>query len=437
MASTTRVTISRRDLQENIIPEATITDVKPLASYSWIEAATPTIAVPGIPPRWSPPTLPRQLPKDTGLVYIAQNAARHPSSPLEPLFRALYTTAPTFDIRTVDVVSDRNNIRKLLSFVNPSSSRNGLEPFTIDIETNGNTVIFSRAETKTKEYIGAHEFKGYGHEFEKAYTTSDISDSTGHHRIVSYRFCGLNFIIRHEVDGYVKDQAALRPGSGAPAQLPKPRTWANHSAVTTRPATSAPTASSQTAASSTQGTETAGSSLTDLLGALSLGAPPKTSTPTGSKMAIRQEGHSVPLNSTLEIKTRVAHKPISISDVAPQLWVSQTPKLVRAYHQRGTFPVPQVEDVTVEIRAWEQQHQTSLKKLAVLIKKILDVARGRDKFGNGSAVVKYDSVADSLVVTKSLVVGGGQKMLPRDLYLKWEDKDKTRKASISSSRFIE
>jgi hypothetical protein len=87
-------------------------------------------------------------------------------------------------------------------------------------------------------------------------------------------------------------------------------------------------------------------SLTDLLGAMSLGAHPKTTTPTGSKTAIRQEGHSLPLNSTLEIQTRVLHKPISISDVAPQLWVSQTPKLVRAYHQLGTFPVPQVEDVT-------------------------------------------------------------------------------------------
>jgi hypothetical protein len=395
MASTTRVTISRGDIQQNDVPEATITDVKPLASYNWIEAANPTIAVPGIPPRWSPPLVPRQLPKDTGLVYIAQNAARHPSSPLEPLFRALYTAEPAFDLRSVDVVSDRNNIRKLLTFIDPSSSRNGLEPFTIDVESNGSTVVFSRTETKTKEYIAPHEFKGYGHEFEKAYTTSDIRDSTGHHRIVSYRFGGLTFIIRHEVDGYVEEGAASRPTRKAKASE-----GASH--------------------------------LTDLLGALSIGDPPKTTRPPGSKMAIREEGHSVPLNSTLEIKTRVSHKPMLIRDVAPQLWVSQTPKLIRAYHQRGKFPIPQVEDVTDQIRAWERHHQANLKKLAALIKKIVVVVR---EYGvGGSGVIKYDSATDALVVAKNPVAKRVQKMLPEDLYFRYEDEDKTQKASSAAAQ---
>lgn len=57
------------------------------------------------------------LPPDSGLVYIDQNAARNPRSPLEPLFRALYTEHPSFDPRVVDLVTDRNKIRKLLLFV--------------------------------------------------------------------------------------------------------------------------------------------------------------------------------------------------------------------------------------------------------------------------------------------------------------------------------
>ncbi|ERF72516.1 hypothetical protein EPUS_09294 [Endocarpon pusillum Z07020] len=120
------------------------------------------------PPLWSAPRAPRQLKKDSGLVYIAQNAARHPNSPLEPLFRTLYIANSSFDIRSVDVVTDRNNIRKLLSFVNPDSTRNGLEKFTISIEVTKNTAIFSRAETATHEVIGLHEFRGFGHEFEKS-----------------------------------------------------------------------------------------------------------------------------------------------------------------------------------------------------------------------------------------------------------------------------
>jgi hypothetical protein len=82
-------------------------------------------------------------------VYIAQNAARHPDSPIEPLFRAVYITNPTFDIRPIDVVTDRNNVRKLLSFINPFSLQDGLQTFTIHIEVTKNTAIFCRKETAT------------------------------------------------------------------------------------------------------------------------------------------------------------------------------------------------------------------------------------------------------------------------------------------------
>ena len=143
MASTILAEISCQDLLDLSTPLlASITDVKHLSSYNWIEAPTPTIAVPGSPPLWSAPRAPRQLKKDSGLIYIAQNAARHPDSPLEPLFRALYIANPLFDIRSIDVVTDRNNIRKLLSFINPSSTRNGLEAFTINVEVTKETAIF-------------------------------------------------------------------------------------------------------------------------------------------------------------------------------------------------------------------------------------------------------------------------------------------------------
>lgn len=158
MAPTSIAEISRPDLEslETVAAAAaSITDVKHLSSYNWIEASTPTIAVPGSPPLWSPPTKgPQKLAKDSGLIYIAQNAVRHPESPLKPLFRALYMSDPSFDMRSVDLVTDRNNIRKLLSFVNPGLSRGGLEPFTIDVEVldnsnNNKTAVFCRAETET------------------------------------------------------------------------------------------------------------------------------------------------------------------------------------------------------------------------------------------------------------------------------------------------
>lgn len=103
-------------------------------------------------------------------------------------------------------------------------------------------------------------------------------------------------------------------------------------------------------------------------------------------MIIKEEGQGVPLASTLEIKTRVLHKPLEIQEVAPQLWISQTPKLVRAYHQNGTFQRPVVEDVAAVIKNWEERKQNDLQKLAALIRKIINLAKECE----GKAVLKYN-----------------------------------------------
>ncbi|KAI1387215.1 uncharacterized protein F4822DRAFT_429971 [Hypoxylon trugodes] len=377
MSSTAIAEISRSDLRS--LPDApttaSISNAKHLSSYNWIEAPTPTIAVPGSPALWAAPKTAQKLKQDSGLIYIAQNAARHPDSPLEPLFRALYITNPSFDINSIDVVTDRNNIRKLLSFIEPSMSKNGLEEFTIGVETVGNTVIFSRDEAKTQEIIRPHEFRGFGHEFEKAYTTDKVKDSTGHHRIISYSFGGLNLIVRYETDGYVGTNSM--PSSSSKGQAP--------------------------------------ADLSSILESLSLGpsSKPPAVDPKGSKLTIKENGQMVTQGSTLEIKTRVSHKPIEIREVAPQLWASQTPRLVRAYHQRGVFRPPVVEDVSAQVKRWELDNQIHLRRLVALIRKIMSLARSR----NGSVVLKYDPTRDKLVVREV----HRKKMLPEDLYAKWND----------------
>lgn len=379
MASNTVVEISRLDLSDpDAPPVASITDVKNLSSYNWIEAPTPTIAVPGSPPLWSAPSAPKQLKKDSGLVYIAQNAARHPESPLEPLFRALYIANPSFDIRSIDVVTDRNNIRKLLAFIDSGSTGDKLEAFTIHIEVTKNTAILCREETLTRDFIGQHDFRGFGREFEKAYTTSQVNGSTGHHRIISYRFSELNFIIRHEADGYVETGTSI---------------------------------------SSSNNKKLEDDRLSSLLGSLSLSSNKTSffSTPAESKLIIRDEGQVVSIESTLEIKTRVMHKPLEIQEAAPQLWISQTLKLVRAYHQKGVFQPPVVEDVAALIKEWEERNQTNLRKLAVLIRKIVMAV----KAVGGNAMVKYDVTKDKLIVSKV----DKKSMLPKDLYSKWDDKE--------------
>ncbi|KAJ4294101.1 hypothetical protein N0V90_007791 [Kalmusia sp. IMI 367209] len=371
--SSSIVEISRRDLEKlNIPSEASIVNTQHLCSYNWKNASVPTIAVPGIPPLWKPFRGQRQLKKDSGLVYIDQNADRHPSSPLEPLFRALYLTNAQFNIASVDVVTDRNNIRKLLGFVNPDSARNGLESFAIKVELSKGTALFCRQEAASREFIMPHQFRGYGHEYEKAYTKAGISDSSGHHRIVSYRFGDLNFIVRHETDGYIETEKSNE-------QKPD------------------------------------NDNLASLLDSLSLSSstePTRTTMPNDSKLVIEKEGSIIPLDSTLEIKTRVSHKPIAFHEVAPQLWVSQTPNLVRAYHTRGKFQEAEVEEVSATVKRWEKDNQKHLRTLSGLISEIIKRVQGC----GGRAMLRYDATRDKLTISR---MDGGGKMLPEDLYAKW------------------
>lgn len=366
------VEISRLGLESSVPAEAIITDVKHLASYNWIEASTPTIAVPGSPAQWSGTQGPRRVRKDSGLVYIAQNAARHPDCPLEPLFRSLYIENPSFDINSIDIVTDRNNIRKLLSFINPTLSKNVFDPFTIQVDMTARTAIFCRDESATHEVIGPREFRGFGHEFEKAYTITQVKDSTGHYRIISYRLGGLSFLVRHETDGCVGD---LKPVI--------------------------------------KDDESTEDNLANILKSLSLSldTTPKDETSVQSKLSIKTEGREVPRESTLEIKTRVFHKPLELPEIAPQLWVSQTPKLVRAYHHRGIFSTPKVEDITAAVKDWEKTHQDDIRQLVALINRILRVTRN----WGGSSTIRYDPLKDKLVIKKI----ERKKMLPDDLYSRY------------------
>jgi hypothetical protein len=197
-------------------------------------------------------------------------------------------------MNSIDLVTDRNNIRKLLSFVNPTLSRDGLVPFIIDVEVTKNTAIFGHKVTDAVKVIGPADFVGYGHEFEKAYSTSEVENSTGHHRIDYCRFGDLALIIRYETDGYV----------GRISKTPKPN----------------------------RSTELEGDDISKMIESMSLSSVkrPTYAASAGSKLMVKKDGKAVPRESILEIKTRVIRKHINLQEVLPQLWVSQTPNIVRA-----------------------------------------------------------------------------------------------------------
>ncbi|KAG6202740.1 hypothetical protein E4U35_005003 [Claviceps purpurea] len=320
----------------------------------------------------APPAVRRQPPKDSGIYNIGENARRIPSSPMAPLFRALFTTNPSFDVRPIDVISDRHNIRKLLSFVDPISDRDKGESFTIKLEIVRNTLLMCRSETNVSHSMGPYSFRGYGHEFEKVCTVKGILSSTSHHRIVSYDFCGLNLMIRHENVAYVSSEtnaiACLRTGI-PPDRDPD---------------------------------------------CLSLGKKAPKAKRDPDKVTVMLRGKTIPLNSTLEIKTRSLTRPESFAEVAPKLWVSQTPNIVQALHLGGQFLKPEARDVSANIRKWERDNQKDLRTLGALIKKIITVMKGC----GGRAILRYDVSSASLIISRD---EGESGMLPADLYSKWDE----------------
>jgi hypothetical protein len=319
--------------------------------------------VKGSPPLWSPPSIPFKLAPDSGTIFIDQNAARNPRFPLESLFRALSVNGPELDIGDVDLVTDRNNIRKLLRFVQGSSN----DTFQIQVEIAGDrTALFTRMEEKTKETIWG--FRGYGHNFEKACTKTP-SGSTAHHRIVGYNFGGLKCLVRHETDGYVDNKSPQGPIDD----------------------------------------------LSDALKGVSI-SKPGTGIHHSGGVIVETDGRAVDLSSTLEIKTRAASRKLDLAEVSPQLWISQTPNLVVGYHRNGVFDNVQLRDMTGELRQWEISNQGHLRQLAGLLTKIIGVVR---RSGNRSALVQYNGLS-----RLRISVGKGNRALPDDLYAKWERKEK-------------
>ena len=174
--------------------------VKPVASYSWIDAPVPTIVVPGMsthayhptpyiptakgsPWIWDERGLVKQVPLDAGVQYIHHDTSRMGCySPMLPLFAAIDALHDDFAYKDLDLVTDRNCLRKLLRYIDNVCPE---ENFRIDVDLVGNTVFFTRQEENTM-LVGQNT--GYGNEYLKAATRDPpgCEKMLDHHRIITY-----------------------------------------------------------------------------------------------------------------------------------------------------------------------------------------------------------------------------------------------------------
>ncbi|EMT74598.1 hypothetical protein NOF04DRAFT_1042239 [Fusarium oxysporum II5] len=302
-----------------------IENVKLVASYNWISSSSPEIIIPGQPPRWTPPKGPSKLPGDSGEYYRDVNAAAFPKHPLEPAIVSVMKMNPS--PIPVNIVACGSTIGNLLRFARGV----GLDrPFRMLVEKVGETVHLIRRENSPREKIEG--VRGYGHTFPEMYTTwdSSVKRSTSHQRILSYQFGGLDLMVRFEGDGYIS--------SSPVANIVK------------------------------------GHAFDDLE---SLGIVESLSNGTG-KLKLSDGGESVPQSSIFDLKTRsvIARGEDHLGEQLPRLWIAQVTQFLLAYHERGFFRDSNIEikNVEADITEWQDLNQPSLKRLAALLRLIIDKA---------------------------------------------------------------
>ncbi|KAK1525704.1 geranylgeranyl pyrophosphate synthetase [Colletotrichum costaricense] len=317
---------------------ARVTGCQLVASYNWLDRTSPSIIVPGAPPRWTPLAEPRQLSEDDGVYYRDKNAARHPAHPMEPAIQAILMAHPEPSPRPVDIVACGSTIGNLLRFI-----RGDERPFRMLLEVVGDAVHLIRRENSPKETMS--DVRGYGHKFPEAYTTwdSEVRGSTSHQRIIQYDFGGLRCLVRHEGDGYLQHKQG----------------------------------------SSTNDTRTAfveNVSVDSLIENLKVKeTAPGSPQDQSQQVQLKSGGFEVPQCAVFDLKTRSVKRKGSdfLGEELPRLWVAQIPNFILAYHDRGTFKDIEVMDVVQEVKAWETSKNPELSRLAALLSHIVRLARAQ------------------------------------------------------------
>jgi hypothetical protein len=322
-------------------------------------------------------TLPTTLPKDSGTHFIDQNAFRAPAYPFEPIFAALDLMKPDFDFGGVDLVTNRNSLRKLLDFASGRVS----ESFRIDINLVHGTLFLTRREQSTRDRIHGSRNAGYGHNFEKAFTRAEkgLEESSGHHRVVRYQMGELECVVRFEVDAWCGSEGdgcdVLQQHGRADKQS------GNFSGTedVLEGLTKLSLSEDPTPKTSAQKAEEAKGQETDdiiaKLKQLSVNESKEGMKPAQYKRTyVIPRGRLVPCSTLAEIKAK-KRKPW-LADALPQLWFGRTPLLFYATHYEGRF----TEEVTrinagEKFEEWEMQQQEVLRKMVRLIGQLRGVAR--------------------------------------------------------------
>lgn len=326
-------------------------------------------------------SLPVSVPKDSGMHFIDQNASRIPEYPFEVVFQAVGVMSPSLRFDTVDVLVNRNSMRKLLDFCRGRNQ----DSFRINLHIVRNTLIIERCEKNAKQMIRGSGGPGYGHNFERIFTQlpSGLEDSSSHHRVLRYNLGDLSCAIRFEVDACLKVPAETKsPEKEETSEAPRDETV----------------------------------SLVDSLDSLQIRAPTLNSNVSPhTSVCVIPRGTITAQSSTAEIKTRT--KSSSLSKILPQLWFGRTPYLITGHHANGTFDSVDIGQVRDRFEDWERKeaNQDALRKLASLLSQLREsVQCTKEKACIGIYEHGVKPVALHVFVSKQ-----GRKPLPEHVVMRY------------------
>ncbi|KAI0112275.1 hypothetical protein GGR51DRAFT_557459 [Nemania sp. FL0031] len=304
-----------------------------ICSYSWQDSKHAAVKIPGFAPIWQHHPLPVTLPADKGTYFIDQSAARVPRYPFEPVFRAAVAMNPTINFADVDVVINRNSLRKFLDFCGGTVR----DSFRVNLAIVNDTLFIERHEKNARELIRGRQLNGWGHNFEKTFTKlpKGLEHSTQYHRVIRYPLGDLNCVVRFEVDAcYQEDNSGEE----------------------------------QIAADDIHG------GLALDIGKLSIGGDSGSNkVALGQHCGVKEELKVMPQFTVAEIKT--SSKDHLTRSVLPQLWFGRTPWLIIGHHVNGTFDKVNIKNAEAEFAAWETQHQNKLQKLVSLISQLRELVK--------------------------------------------------------------
>ncbi|KAI0903395.1 hypothetical protein F4823DRAFT_283386 [Ustulina deusta] len=356
-----------------------------ICTYNWQDSKKASIEIPGFAPIWQHVPLPIALPPDKGTYYIDQSEARIPEYPFEPVFRAAEVMSPVINFDDIDIIINRNSLRKFLDFCAGIVQVS----FCVNLSIVHNTLFVERCEKSARHLIRGAGGTGWGHNFEKAFTKISKPEdrSTQHHRVLKYAMGGLNCLVRFEVDACYEDPGERGELVGDGVQ----------------------------------------NDLALELGNLSIGSTSGNNEIGPTQTSDTRKGLRImPQSTAAEIKTSASRK--TLGSCLPQLWFGRTPWLIVGHHVKGTFDRVHIANAEHQFAAWESRHQIKLRKMVTLLSQLREAVKM-----SGSkrciAICEKGTNPRELAVFESTFL---RDALPSDLIRKFWSKRDVERASPSS-----